>query len=422
MALQSVKFTLNGQTYDLTLDGATGQYKATITAPAESSWGAAEDHKYHGTVEAKDLAGNTAQATVTQFPGLGLRVLEKTKPTISVTYPTNGAYIPSSQPTITWTVLDDGSGIDPDTIQIQVDSGAATSEGIQTEATEGGYTCSYTPATALGDGPHTFRFTVSDHDGNAADAATVAVTVDTVPPTLNVTAPAEGLVTNQGALTVQGITNDEASSPVTVKVQVGSGEPVAATVDGEGNFQAQVTLSEGANAITVTATDAAGKSTTVTRNVTVDTVPPAITAVTLAPQPGGRRPDLRDHRDGERLMVARLWGTCQGQDVLFSPTEDGRWTCWVPASPTGAYSLQLWAEDLAGNVGYLATIRLAFDPAGLCCRVEILAIGSLCDYDTLARMLGADPLAAVAGADPVCAAPAADPLRAKITGFARCCG
>ena len=121
-------------------------------------------------------------------------------------------------------------------------------------------------------------------------------------------------------------------------------------------------------------------------------------------------------------MVARLWGTCQGQDVLFSPTEDGRWTCWVPASPTGAYSLQLWAEDLAGNVGYLATIRLAFDPAGLCCRVEILAIGSLCDYDTLARMLGADPLAAGAGADPVCAAPAADPLRAKITGFARCCG
>ncbi len=137
MALQSVKFTLNGQTYDLTLDGATGQYKATITAPAESSWGAAEDHKYHGTVEAKDLAGNTAQATVTQFPGLGLRVLEKTKPTISVTYPTNGAYIPSSQPTITWTVLDDGSGIDPDTIQISVDSGAATADGIQTEATEG---------------------------------------------------------------------------------------------------------------------------------------------------------------------------------------------------------------------------------------------------------------------------------------------
>lgn len=285
MALQSVKFTLNGQTYDLTLDGATGQYKATITAPAESSWGAAENHKYHGTVEAKDLAGNTAQATVTQFPGLGLRVLEKTKPTISVTYPTNGAYIPSSQPTITWTVLDDGSGIDPATIQIQVDSAAATADGIQTEATEGGYTCSYTPATALGDGPHTFRFTVSDNDGNAADAVAVSVTVDTVPPTLNVTAPAEGLVTNQGALTVQGITNDEVSSPVTVKVQVGSGEPVAATVDGEGNFQAQVTLSEGANAITVTATDAAGKSTTVTRNVTVDTVPPAITAVTLAPNP-----------------------------------------------------------------------------------------------------------------------------------------
>ena len=63
-------------------------------------------------------------------------------------------------------------------------------------------------------------------------------------------------------------------------------------------------------------------------------------------------------------MVARLWGTCQGQQVTFQPGADGRWTCRVPASPTGAYSLQLWAEDLAGNVGYLATIRLAFDPAG----------------------------------------------------------
>ena len=121
-------------------------------------------------------------------------------------------------------------------------------------------------------------------------------------------------------------------------------------------------------------------------------------------------------------MVARLWGPCQGQQVTFQPGADGRWTCRVPASPTGAYSLQLWAEDLAGNVGYLATIRLAFDPAGLCCRVEILAIGSLCDYDTLARMLGADPLAAAAGEDPVRAAPAAAPQRAKITGFARCCG
>lgn len=78
-------------------------------------------------------------------------------------------------------------------------------------------------------------------------------------------------------------------------------------------------------------------------------------------------------------MVARLWGTCQGQDVIFSPT-------------------------------------------GMRCRVEILDIGSLCDYDTVARMLGADPMAAAAGEDPVRAAPAADPLRAKITGFVRCCG
>ena len=121
-------------------------------------------------------------------------------------------------------------------------------------------------------------------------------------------------------------------------------------------------------------------------------------------------------------MVTRLWGTCQGQEVIFQPGEAGRWNCRVPAAPAGAYALQLWAEDGAGNVGYLATIRLAFDPAALRCRVEILEVGSRWDHDPVARMLGADPLRGEAGPDPVRMALQRDRVRTEITSFARCCG
>ena len=284
MALKSVKFTLNGQTYDLTLDAASGQYKGTVTAPTKTSWDQT-DHKYQGSVTAEDVAGNKTTATTADFAGLALRVLEKNKPTITVSYPTAGAYTTSNKPTIKWTVTDTESGINKGTISVQIDSGAATTSGITTTAATNGFTCSYTPTTALSDGAHTVKFTVSDNDGNAATAVSVAFTVDTVPPTLNVTAPTDGLITNKASLTVTGTTNDATSSPVSVRVRVGTGSWTTATVGSNGAFSVNVSLTEGANTVTVEATDSAGKTTTIARTVTLDTQAPTITAITLTPNP-----------------------------------------------------------------------------------------------------------------------------------------
>ena len=97
---------------------------------------------------------------------------------------------------------------------------------------------------------------------------------------LNVTAPAEGLKTNVAKVTVSGITNDVTSSPVTLKV---NGKTV--TVNADGSWSTQVDLTEGENTITVVATDAAGKSSTVTRKVTLDTGAPVFVSVTLTPNP-----------------------------------------------------------------------------------------------------------------------------------------
>lgn len=281
MSVKTVQAVINGQTYNLTLNSNTGKYEATVTAPAKSSYNQS-GHYYPVTVKATDDAGNiTTKDAVDSVLGQSLQLVvkEKVVPVAVITYPTTDALITNETPAITFKVTDDDSGINADTIKLTVDSAVVT-EGITKNPVSGGYECTYTPTKALTNGEHTIKVEVSDNDGNAAVAKTVSFTVDTVPPTLSVTAPTEGFVTNQAKITVSGTTDDTTSKPVTVTV---NGEQTAV---GEGGaWSKEITLTPGKNTITVVATDKAGKSTTVTRNVTLDTGAPVIRSVTMTPNP-----------------------------------------------------------------------------------------------------------------------------------------
>ena len=127
----------------------------------------------------------------------------KVAPTLVFTYPTAGAYITNATPAIRFKVTDNDSGVNPDTIVIKVDDAKVTTSFTKTAVT-GGYECSYTPGTALADGAHTVSIEASDYDGNAATAKTVTFTIDTIPPTLTLTNPADGLITNKSTLVVSG--------------------------------------------------------------------------------------------------------------------------------------------------------------------------------------------------------------------------
>lgn len=282
MAIASVKATINGQIYTLNWDEATQSYKATITAPTKSSYN--EPNHYYGvTVVATDNGGNSTtvdENNETFGTILRLQVKEKVKPVSTITYPTTGSHITTSTPTITWTVTDNDSGVDPDTITIQIDSGSAITEGIiKTPNDNKGYDCSYTPTT-MADGPHTILVMASDYDGNVANSAGSSIVVDTVPPVLTVTSPADNLVTNQDTVTVSGTTNDATSGPVTLKIN-----EVPVTVQENGTFTYEFTLTEGDNTITIVATDSAGKSSTVVRHVKKDTGAPVFQEITIIPNP-----------------------------------------------------------------------------------------------------------------------------------------
>ena len=279
MAVKTAQYIFNGQTINLTYNSTSGKWEATVTAPSKSSYNQT-DPVLGGTVKATDVAGNTTtvdQSHATLGSSLKIRVKEKVAPVISITAPTAGSYITNATPTIKFTVTDADSGVNSGTIVMKLDGTAVT---VTKTAITGGYECSYTPTTALKDGSHTISVTASDNDGNAASAKTATFTVDTAPPTLTITAPAEGLVTNKTTITVSGKTDDATSKPVTVTVN-----GAAATVGTDGSFSKDVTLTNGANKITIIAKDKAGKTTTIVRNVTLDTAAPVIKSITLTPNP-----------------------------------------------------------------------------------------------------------------------------------------
>lgn len=288
MAVKTVQAIINGVTTTLTYNSSTKKYEATITAPSTSSYNNNDGHYYPVTVKATDEAGNVTTKTdsdATLGESLKLRVKEKVAPIITITYPTASALITNNKPSIAWKVTDADSGVNSNSIKITIDSGSAITAGITKTAITDGYQCTYTPTAALSDGSHTIKIDAADNDGNAATQKSVTFKIDTVPPTLSVTAPTNGLITNKAACTVTGTTNDITSSPVTVTVKLNSGSAEAVTVGADGSFSKALTLAPGSNTITVVATDSAGKSTTVTRTVTLDTVAPTIKAVTLTPNP-----------------------------------------------------------------------------------------------------------------------------------------
>lgn len=286
MAIKTVKATINGQTYDLTLNSASGKWEATITAPWKTSYNLAGGY-YNVSVEATNEAGTKGSADASTVDGLKLVVKETVAPVITIVSPTAGAYVANSKQPVVFNITDEtgGSGVDISTLVVKQDGTAVAAANIAHTAITNGYSVTYTPSAALSDGSHTVTINCKDHDGNAATEKSTTYTVDTVPPTLNVTSPADGLITAASSVTVAGTTNDATSSPVVITISLNGTDQGTIPVGTGGTFSKVVTLKEGSNTIIVKAKDAAGKESSVTRTVTLDTSVPKIKAATITPNP-----------------------------------------------------------------------------------------------------------------------------------------
>ena len=290
MAIDTVKVTVNGATVTAT-DNGNGTYTATLAAPNTTSYHVNSGHYYPVTVVATNKAGtattvNDQTATIGQ--SLRLRVKETTAPTISVSSPTSGQYFGVASPEIKFTVIEEAgsSGVAISTLKITVDSATYTntSSNVTVSTVTNGYSISCVPSS-LTDGTHTLKITVEDNDGNTATSASISFVTDTIAPTLSVTSPSVSDTYSPTAnITVAGTTSDSTSGVPTVKITLNGTDQGAVTVS-NGAYSKGVTLVNGSNTIVVTATDKAGKVTTITRTIILDTSSPVIASVVINPNP-----------------------------------------------------------------------------------------------------------------------------------------
>lgn len=300
MAIKTVQAIVNGQTHNLTYNSATQKYEATLTAPANSSY-PLDGGYYPVTLKAENTAGNN----ITIYSGdrtfgenLRLYVKERVKPIITITEPSSGAYVTENRPKIKFTVSDVSngqesgySGLDASNFDAKINGIPVSIESVKIEPQTDdkgiikSAVCEITPDFDIPDGSCTITIDGADNDGNAADTATCTFTIDTLAPSLTVDSPQDFLETNRAVLTVSGTTNDATSKPVTVKIMFNGADQGNVTVDESGHFSKDITLSQKDNTIIVTATDSAGKSTSVTRTVIYNTTAPVINSVVITPNP-----------------------------------------------------------------------------------------------------------------------------------------
>ena len=264
------------QQYNASYSG--GEWSVDIPSGSESSY-SQSNHTYPIELHAFDAAGNETIMYATDDTygdQLNIRVLEKTKPTATIVSPTQGSVLGSATQDIVMELQDaGGSGLNMASVVFKLNNQQISSGLSWTDGADGKKTCTY-HTTGLSDGSNSISLQVTDNDGNVSDVATVSFVISTSAPTLNVTSPTEGLLTNSNKVTVSG-TAAAGSDAVTLSSVKINGETVSV---GEGGaFSKEITLQEGENTITIVAEDSIGKTTSVTRHVTVDTKAPIISDV-----------------------------------------------------------------------------------------------------------------------------------------------
>ena len=325
----TVTLFVDGETTGITTtaDETTGAY--TIT-PAELS-----DGDYSLTVTATDAAGNISAAS------------DALSMTVDATAPAQPAITTTTTLTSDATPTIEGTAEADSTVTL-LSSGVA----IGTTTANGDGQFSITTST-LADSNYVLTVTATDAAGNiSAASSALNLTVDT-------TAPAQPSITTTTALTndatpaIEGVA--EAGSTVTLFVD-GVTTGITTTADGTTGaytIAPTVALSDGDYALTVTATDAAGNTSSASSalSITVDTTAPEqpVIATNIATTTDST-PTIVISADAGTTVTLYSNGTVLGTGVANSLV-----TITTPQLDDGDYDITATATDSAGNISDSST-------------------------------------------------------------------
>jgi RHS repeat-associated protein len=221
----AVTANVNGQA--LVIDSVTHRFTATVHLARGANF---------VTVAATDAAGN-ATTVVRQV------TRDDTPPAVTLTSPTTDGGV-----TRTAALVVSGTASDQSGATVTVNGMPATLDAA------GAFSVSLT----LTEGPNTITILASDGAGNPTTVVR-HVDLDTQAPTLEVSAPQDGALPESGNVSVSGTVTDGHAVTVTAN-------GTALTVASGGAFSGSI-AAPADRVVTVTATDAAGNATTVTRTL-----------------------------------------------------------------------------------------------------------------------------------------------------------
>jgi cysteine-rich repeat protein len=317
----------------------------TASADAHGNWSCTSSTLGAGlhtaTAVSTDAAGNASAASVqTTFN------LDRTAPAApSIHAPSSGASVGQAATPF------DGTAEAGATVTVTEGS---TTLCVTAADAQGHWSCH---AAGLADGAHTATAVATDAAGNASEGTSVSFAVDTTAPSApSLSAPASGALLRDPSPTLTGA----AEPGSTVTVLDGATVVCTATADAQGNWSCQASgLAEGAHALSVQTTDAAGNRSAVsaTTAITVDSVAP-VAPVVLSPASGASTANVLPPASGtaEPGSTVRV---LDGLSAFCTATADGQghWSC-SPAAPLteGPHALTATATDTAGNVSAASSV------------------------------------------------------------------
>jgi len=273
------------------------------------------------TVVATDLAGNQAVDTRTI-------ILDQTAPQLTVVMPADNAKTGTALLTVSGTV-DKTSSV---TIRL--------GDTIQLAAMNGG---AFTAPVNLVYGYNTIEITATDLAGNLSSQKRTVI-FDDQKPSLAVTEPNQDIRTNQGSLAIKGTVFDALTA---VKVTISKDGDTFVPPVVNGAFEQNVTFQEEKTyGIIVTATNEAGTSTSVQRNVIYDSTPPALT-IDAVTSPTNQPNQIISGRRESDTAVAVTCPTATVREISY-PTAT-TWEVNIAGLKEGENVVTATSTDAAGN-------------------------------------------------------------------------
>lgn len=309
---------------------------------------------YTVDASATDFAGNTTSAGPNNF------VVDTTAPALTLDQPANVSVTNDDTPTVAGTTE---AGV---TVEVELFDGIGNSLGTFMATVDGAGNWSV-DLPQQPEGGYSVVATATDAAGNTSTAGPNVFSIDTTPPPVQITAPADGTISNNGGPGLF-ISTDPLQN-VTYTVTDSQGNVVAtgsanADVFGEVAFAISL-LGDDTYTFTAEVSDSVGNVGSDSVTYILDTTPPAVAIV--SPADGSSTNDdtptiTGTAEAGAMVSVAVIDGGGNIVDTLMVTADgNGDWSVDAAQLPEGFYSLAGTATDAAGNSTMATPVSFTVD-------------------------------------------------------------